>query len=140
MELVVAWVAAAGAVASEVSTRTFLEAARQSAKDRAANTETAAAMAATEQDSLASRLAVAEAQIEKLRTAAASAEEAAERAKTNATATETTARDAAQAAAREKALLEASVRAGGRSEHNHNGFGNDKPPVFPSYKPTPGGN
>jgi hypothetical protein len=55
------------------------------------------------------RLALAEAEIEKLRAATASAEEAAERAKTVATATETAARDAAQTAAREKETLEARV-------------------------------
>jgi hypothetical protein len=43
-----------------------LEAARQSAKDRAVSAETAAATAATEWDSLALRLALAEATIEKL--------------------------------------------------------------------------
>jgi chromosome segregation ATPase len=48
-------------------------------------------------------------EVEKLRAAAASAEEAAQRAKTAATATETAAWDAAQAAAREKATLEARV-------------------------------
>jgi hypothetical protein len=55
---------------------------------------------------LASRLALAEAKIEKLRATAVSTEEAAERAKTAPVATETAARDAAQAAAREKAMLE----------------------------------
>jgi hypothetical protein len=55
------------------------------------------------------RLLLAKAEVEKLRAAAASAEEAAERAKTAAAATETTAWDAAQAAAREKAALEARV-------------------------------
>jgi uncharacterized protein (DUF3084 family) len=61
------------------------------------------------------RLALAEAEIEKLRAAAASAEEAAERAKTTAAATEAAARDAAQAAIREKVMLEAKV-----SELEHN--------------------
>jgi hypothetical protein len=41
--------------------------------------------------------------------ATASAEEAAERARTTAASTETTARDAAQAVAREKAMLEVRV-------------------------------
>jgi hypothetical protein len=50
---------------------------------------------------LASRLVLAEAEVEKLRATSASAEEAAERAKTTATATET----AAQAAICEKATL-----------------------------------
>jgi hypothetical protein len=43
MQLVVARVVATGAVASEVSPRTSLEAARQSAEDRATTVETAAA-------------------------------------------------------------------------------------------------
>jgi chromosome segregation ATPase len=58
---------------------------------------------------VASRLALAEAEVEKLQAVAASAEEAAERAKTVEAATETTARDTAHAAAREKAVLEARV-------------------------------
>jgi hypothetical protein len=74
MQLVVARVAAAGAVASETSARASLEAARQSAEDRAISAETAVAATVTERDSLASRLALAEAEIEKLRVAAASAE------------------------------------------------------------------
>jgi hypothetical protein len=57
----VAQVAAAGAVASETSVRASLEAARQSAEDRAISTETATAAAAIERDSLESRLALAEA-------------------------------------------------------------------------------
>jgi hypothetical protein len=63
----------------------------------------------TERDSLALRLALAEAEIEKLRVAATSAEEAAERAKTAAATTETTAREVSQTAAREKVALEAKV-------------------------------
>jgi chromosome segregation ATPase len=55
------------------------------------------------------RLALAEAEIKKLRAAAALAEEAVERAKTVAATTETVARDATQTAAREKATLEARV-------------------------------
>jgi Xaa-Pro aminopeptidase len=47
-------------------------------------------VAATEQDSLASRLVLTEAEIEKLRAAAAAAEEAAERAKTASATAETT--------------------------------------------------
>jgi hypothetical protein len=58
---------------------------------------------------LALRLALAEAEIEKLRAAVASAEEAAERAKTAAATVKTTARDASQATAREKAALEAKM-------------------------------
>jgi hypothetical protein len=83
-------VVAAGVVASETSTSASIEAARQPAEDRAISTETAAAIATTERDSLASRLALTEAEIEKLRTAAASAEEAAERAKNVAATVETT--------------------------------------------------
>jgi chromosome segregation ATPase len=109
MQLVGARVVAAGAVASEASARASLEAAHLSAEDRATIVETTAATAAIERDSLASRLGLAEAKIEKLRAAAASAEEAAERAKTAAATTETAARDAAQAAAHEKAALEAKV-------------------------------
>jgi predicted nucleic acid-binding Zn-ribbon protein len=56
---------------------------------------------------LALRLALAEAEVEKLRAAMSSAEEATERAA--AAATETAARDATQAAACEKAALEAKV-------------------------------
>jgi hypothetical protein len=82
MHLVIAWVVAAGAVASETSAWASLEAARQSAEDRAVSAKTAAAAAATERDLLVSRLALAEAEIEKLRAAAVSSEEAAERAKT----------------------------------------------------------
>jgi hypothetical protein len=107
MQLVVARVAAVGAVANEASARTSLEAARQSAENRATTAETAAATAATERDLLASRLALAEAEIEKFRAAAASVEEAAERDRT--TAGETATRDSAQAATREKATVEARV-------------------------------
>jgi multidrug resistance efflux pump len=55
------------------------------------------------------RLALAEAEVEKLRAVATSAEEAVERAKTAAAATKTVTRDVAQVAAREKAVLEARV-------------------------------
>jgi hypothetical protein len=109
MQLVVARVAAAGAVVSETSARASLEAARQSAEDQAVPAEAVAATAATEWDSLASKLALSEAEIERLRAATALAEEAAERAKTVAATAETTARDAAQAAVHEKAALEAKV-------------------------------
>jgi hypothetical protein len=109
MQLVMARVVAAGAVASETSARASLEAARQSAEDRVVSAETAAAVAATERDSLASRLALAEAEIEKLRAAAASTEEVPERAKTVAATAETTTQDATKDAAREKAALEAKV-------------------------------
>jgi chromosome segregation ATPase len=109
MQLVVARVAAAAAVASEASPRTSLEAARQSAEDRAITAQTADAAAAIERNSLVSRLPLAKAEAEKLRAAAASAEEAIERAKTATAATKTAARDAAQAAALKKADLEARV-------------------------------
>jgi chromosome segregation ATPase len=109
MLLVVAWVAAASVVVSETSSRASLEAARQSAEDRAISTENAAAAAVTKRESLALRLALAEAEIEKLRAAAASAEEVAERAKTAAAAAESAAREASQTAAREKVALEAKV-------------------------------
>jgi multidrug resistance efflux pump len=55
------------------------------------------------------RLALAEAEVEKLHAVATSAEEAVERAKTAAAATKTVTRDVAQVAAREKAVLEARV-------------------------------
>jgi hypothetical protein len=109
MQLVVAQVAAAAVVASEASTWTTLEVAKQSAVDRATATQTAAAAAVVERDSLASRLALAKDEVEKLHTAATSAEEAAERARTAAAATETAARDTAQAAAHKKVTLEAMV-------------------------------
>jgi hypothetical protein len=65
------------------------------AEDRDTATQTAATAAATERDSLASRLSLDEAEVEKLGAAAVSAEEATERAWTIAAATETAARDAA---------------------------------------------
>jgi hypothetical protein len=64
MHLVVARVAAAGAVANETSARVSLEAARQSMEDRAISAETTTAAAVTERDSLASRLVLAESEIE----------------------------------------------------------------------------
>jgi hypothetical protein len=94
MQLVVARVAAAGAVASETSVRASLEAAHQSTEDRAISAETTAVATVSERDSLSSRLALAEAEIEKLRVATASAEEVAERAKTTAATTETTIQEA----------------------------------------------
>jgi hypothetical protein len=109
MQLVVARVVAAGTVASEMSARASLEAARQSTEGRAISAETAAAAAVTERDSLASRLALSEAEIEKLRVAAVAAKEVAERAKTAAAIEESAAREASQTAAREKAALEAKV-------------------------------
>jgi cell shape-determining protein MreC len=78
-------------------------------EDRAISTETAATAPVTERDSLASRLALAEAEMEKLRVAAASAEEVTERAKTAAATAESAAREAYQTASREKATLEAKV-------------------------------
>jgi hypothetical protein len=108
MQLVVARVAAAAAVASEATTRTALEAAKQSVDDRAMTTQSAAATATMEQD-LVTRLALDEVEIEKLRAAATFANEATERTTTTTAAAEATARDAAQAAAQEKAALEAKV-------------------------------
>jgi chromosome segregation ATPase len=87
--------AAAAAVASEASTRTSLETARQSAEDHATAAQAVIAAAPTERDSLASRLALTEAEFEKLRAAATFAEEAAERTRTTTATTETAARDAA---------------------------------------------
>jgi hypothetical protein len=66
--MVVARVAAAAAVASEVTTRTMLETAKWSVKDSATAAQAAAATATTERDELAMRLAQAEAEIERLRT------------------------------------------------------------------------
>jgi hypothetical protein len=65
MQLVIARVAVAAVVASEAYAWTSLEAARQSAEDHATTAQTAAPAATTERDSLASRLALTEA--EKLR-------------------------------------------------------------------------
>jgi hypothetical protein len=62
-------------------TRTTLDT-KQSAEDRTTAAQSAAAKAVTEQDALALRLALAEAEVEKLRAAATSAEEAAKRART----------------------------------------------------------
>jgi vacuolar-type H+-ATPase subunit D/Vma8 len=98
--------AAAAAVASEVKTRGALEAAKQSAEDRATAAQSAAATAVTKRDALAMRFALAEAEIKKLLSAVASTNEAAERATAASTATDITARDAAQAAAQEKVVLE----------------------------------
>jgi chromosome segregation ATPase len=105
MQLVMAQVAATAEVASEASTRTTLEAVKQSADDSATAAQSSAAAAVTERDELASRLALAKAEVEKLRAAATPAKEAAERAKAAAAAIEA----AAQAAAREKAALETKV-------------------------------
>jgi hypothetical protein len=74
MQLIVARVAAAAAVVSEVFARTSLEADRQSTEDRATTAQTASAAAATKRDSLMSRMALAAAEVEKLCAAAASAE------------------------------------------------------------------
>jgi chromosome segregation ATPase len=109
MQLVVAWVAAAGAVASKTSARASLEASCQSVEDRAISAETTAAAAVTERDSLVSRLALDEAEIEKLRVAAVSAEEVAERVKFATATAESAAREASQTTPREKAVLEAKV-------------------------------
>jgi hypothetical protein len=82
MQLVVDRIVATGAVEIEASTRASLEAAHASVEDRATSSETAAMTAATERDLLVSKLAVAEAEDERLRVVAALAEETTERAKT----------------------------------------------------------
>jgi chromosome segregation ATPase len=109
MQLVVAQVAAAVAVASEVSTWMTLEAAKQSVEDRTTAAQSITTTAVTERDALASMLALAEAEVEKLRAAATSTEEAAERARAAAATTEAAAQDATQDAACEKAVLETKV-------------------------------
>jgi chromosome segregation ATPase len=109
MQLVVSRVAAAGTVASETSARASFEAARQFSEDRAISAETAAAAAVTERDFLASRLALAEAEMEKLRVVVESVEEVAKRAKTAAATAKSAAREASQTTAREKAALKAKV-------------------------------
>jgi hypothetical protein len=109
MQLVVARVAAAGAVASETPARASLEVARLSEEDRAIFAETAAAATVTERDLLVLRLALAEAEMEKLRVATVFTEEVAERDKTAADTAKSAARGASQTAAREKAALEAKV-------------------------------
>jgi hypothetical protein len=119
-------------MASETSVRVSLEAARQSAEDRAISTETAAVAAAvTVRDSLASRLALAEAEIEKLRVATASAEEVAEKAKTAAATAESAARETSQTAAHEKASLEAKVsEMDEQLEDGYDGLGDDELSIF----------
>jgi hypothetical protein len=102
-------VAAAAAVASKASTRATLEAAKQFAEDRTTAAQPSATMAATERDALVARLALIEAEVEKLHDAAASANEAAERATVVTAAAEATTRDATQAATQEKATLETNV-------------------------------
>jgi hypothetical protein len=82
-------------VASKVSTQTTLEAAKQSAEERGTAAQTAVTAAVIERDSLALRLALAEAEVKKLCSGVASAEEAAERARTATATTETAAWDAA---------------------------------------------
>jgi chromosome segregation ATPase len=109
MQLVVAQVAADAVIASEVSTWTTLEDAKQSAEGHATATQTTAAAAVTEQDALASRPALTEAEVEKLRAAVSSTEEAAERARNAAAAIEAAAQDTAQEATRKKVMLETKV-------------------------------
>jgi hypothetical protein len=87
MQVVMAQVAATTTVASKALTRTTLEAAKQSVEDCAIAAQSAAAIAVTERDVLASRLALTEAEVEKLHAAAMSTEEAAKRAKTATAAT-----------------------------------------------------
>jgi hypothetical protein len=74
-------------VASKASTQTSLKASKQSVEDHASTTQTTAAAVVAERDSLASRLALTEAEVEKLRAAEASAEEAVERARITAATT-----------------------------------------------------
>jgi hypothetical protein len=66
MQLVVARVAVAGVVESKTSVWASLEVPHQSVKDRSISVETVAVVAASERDSLATRLALAVAEIEKL--------------------------------------------------------------------------
>jgi hypothetical protein len=63
MQLVVDQVVAAAAVAREMSTRTTLEAAKQSVEDRATAAQSVAATAAGERDALVMGLALAEAEV-----------------------------------------------------------------------------
>jgi hypothetical protein len=108
VQLVVARVAAAAAVASEVSSRAALEATNQSTEDRDMAAQATAATVTTEQDSLATRLSQAEAEMEELRAAVATSNDTAKKATTTTT-TEAAAWDAAQTAAQEKAALEVKV-------------------------------
>jgi hypothetical protein len=109
MQLVMAGVVAVAVVASEASTWTSVEAARQSTEDRASAAQTTATAATTERDSLALRLALTEVEVKKLCAAVVSVEDVAERAKAAAAFTETATRDTAQGAAREKATLKVRV-------------------------------
>jgi 2-oxoglutarate dehydrogenase complex dehydrogenase (E1) component-like enzyme len=119
MQSVVTRVAAAALVASKAVTRTTLEAAKQFAKDCATAAQSTAVTTTTEQDVLATRLAQAEAEIERLQAAAMSANETTEKATTAITATEAAASDATQDAAREKAALEAKVGGAGVKSCHH---------------------
>jgi chromosome segregation ATPase len=74
----------------------MLEAAKQSAEDRATAAQAAPAAATTERDSHATRLAQAEAGIEKLRAAVTTANDAIEKATTATATTEGAAREVAQ--------------------------------------------
>jgi cell division protein FtsB len=88
MQPVVARVTAVVAVVSEAMARTTLEAAKQSAEDRTTAAQSTATTATTEQDALVMRLALDEAEIEKLRAAAAFPNEATKRATAAAAAAE----------------------------------------------------
>jgi hypothetical protein len=66
MQLVVTYVAATGEVASEASSRAALKASKQAAEDRSTGVQAATATATTEQESLETRLAQAEAKIKEL--------------------------------------------------------------------------
>jgi predicted nucleic acid-binding Zn-ribbon protein len=109
MQLVVARVAAAAAVTSEVSSRGALDAARQFAEDRATATQAAAATATTERESLETRLAQAKADIEELRAVMVTANDVTEKATTATTAVVAATQNAAQTAAQEKMALETKV-------------------------------
>jgi hypothetical protein len=100
-------------------TRTTLEAAKQFAKDCATAAQSTAATTTTEQDVLVTRLAQAEAEIERLQAAATSANETTEKATTVVAATEAATGDATQDAAREKAALEAKVGGAGVGSCHH---------------------
>jgi chromosome segregation ATPase len=106
---VVTRLAAAVAVASEVTTRPSLEAAKQSVEDRSTTTQAAAATTTTEWHALATRMAQVEEEIERLPADMATANDTAEKATTAATTAEATGRDAVQTAAREMTTLKTKV-------------------------------
>jgi chromosome segregation ATPase len=105
MQLVVARLATAGAVANEASSRATLEATVKSAEDRTTAAKVMATSAATERESLETRLAQAEVKIDELSAAAMTANEAAEKAIAITAAAEVT----TQTTAQEKTMLESKV-------------------------------